>query len=102
MVGKKSNCKLFSKIWRGGNSSDYAKQMRAKQTLKGYYGNVGEKKFRAYYMEELDVLIGILHKFGIDLIGRERRHTFGAFFFKSHADPDVGVDVIGIFPFFSG
>src|SRR5699024_11434751 len=31
---------------RGGNSSDYAKQMRAKQTLKGYYGNVGEKKFR--------------------------------------------------------
>ena len=36
---------------RGGNSSDYAKQMRAKQTLKGYYGNIGEKKFRAYYME---------------------------------------------------
>ena len=36
---------------RGGNSSDYAKQMRAKQTLKGYYGNVGEKKFRAYYLE---------------------------------------------------
>ena len=36
---------------RGGNSSDYAKQMRAKQTLKGYYGNIGEKKFRAYYLE---------------------------------------------------
>ena len=36
---------------RGGNSSDYAKQMRAKQTLKGYYGNIGEKKFRKYYIE---------------------------------------------------
>ncbi len=36
---------------RGGNTSDYAKQMRAKQTLKGYYGNVGEKKFVAYYKE---------------------------------------------------
>ena len=36
---------------RGGNNSDYAKQMRAKQTLKGYYGNIGEKKFHAYYAE---------------------------------------------------
>ena len=32
---------------RGSSSSDYAKQMRAKQTLKGYYGNIGEKKFHA-------------------------------------------------------
>ncbi|MDR1338080.1 MAG: 30S ribosomal protein S4 [Rickettsiales bacterium] len=36
---------------RNGNQTDYAKQMRAKQTLKGYYGNVGEKKFHAYYTE---------------------------------------------------
>lgn len=36
---------------RGGNQSDYAKQHRAKQTLKGYYGNVGEKKFHKYYDE---------------------------------------------------
>ena len=37
---------------RGGSSSDYAKQMRAKQTLKGYYGNIGEKKFRANQLFE--------------------------------------------------
>ena len=54
---------------RGGNSSDYAKQMRAKQTLKGYYGNIGEKKFRAYYLEASnmrgdtpDNLIGLLER----------------------------------------
>ncbi|MBR6598515.1 MAG: 30S ribosomal protein S4 [Alphaproteobacteria bacterium] len=54
---------------RGGNSSDYAKQMRAKQTLKGYYGNIGEKKFRAYYLEAANMkgdtpenLIGLLER----------------------------------------
>ena len=54
---------------RGGNSSDYAKQMRAKQTLKGYYGNIGEKKFHAYYAEAdnmrgdtPDNLIGLLER----------------------------------------
>jgi small subunit ribosomal protein S4 len=36
---------------RGGTNSDYAKQHKAKQTLKGYYGNVGEKKFHRYYAE---------------------------------------------------
>lgn len=40
---------------RGGNQTDYAKQMKAKQTLKGYYGNVGEKKFVAYYKEASDM-----------------------------------------------
>lgn len=34
---------------RGGNNSDYAKQHKAKQMLKGYYGNIGEKKFHKYY-----------------------------------------------------
>lgn len=54
---------------RGASSSDYAKQMRAKQTLKGYYGNVGEKKFHAYYAEANnmkgdtpDNLIGLLER----------------------------------------
>ena len=54
---------------RGASSSDYAKQMRAKQTLKGYYGNVGEKKFHAYYAEAdnmkgdtPDNLIGLLER----------------------------------------
>jgi small subunit ribosomal protein S4 len=32
-----------------GNLSDYGKQLRAKQLLKGYYGNIGEKKFHKYY-----------------------------------------------------
>ncbi|MBN1325226.1 MAG: 30S ribosomal protein S4 [Alphaproteobacteria bacterium] len=54
---------------RGGNQSDYAKQMKAKQTLKGYYGNVGEKKFRAYYLEASNMkgdtpqnMIGLLER----------------------------------------
>ena len=54
---------------RGASSSDYAKQMRAKQTLKGYYGNIGEKKFHAYYAEAdnmkgdtPDNLIGLLER----------------------------------------
>jgi small subunit ribosomal protein S4 len=54
---------------RGGSTSDYAKQMRAKQTLKGYYGNVGEKKFHAYYAEAANMkgnaaqnLIGLLER----------------------------------------
>ncbi|MBN1281841.1 MAG: 30S ribosomal protein S4, partial [Alphaproteobacteria bacterium] len=54
---------------RGGNSSDYAKQMKAKQTLKGYYGNIGEKKFRAYYLEASNMkgdtpqnMIGLLER----------------------------------------
>lgn len=54
---------------RGGNQSDYAKQHRAKQTLKGYYGNVGEKKFSAYYDEAVNMkgdtpnnMIGLLER----------------------------------------
>jgi small subunit ribosomal protein S4 len=31
--------------------SDFGTQLRAKQKMKGYYGNIGEKKFRAYYEE---------------------------------------------------
>lgn len=54
---------------RGGNSSDYAKQHRAKQMLKGYYGNIGEKKFHRYYKEASNMrgdtpqnLIGLLER----------------------------------------
>ena len=54
---------------RGSSSSDYAKQMRAKQTLKGYYGNIGEKKFHKYYAEADNMrgdtpenLIGLLER----------------------------------------
>ena len=31
--------------------SDFGTQLRAKQKLKGYYGNIGEKQFRRYYAE---------------------------------------------------
>ncbi len=31
--------------------SDYGTQLMAKQKLKGYYGNIGERQFRRYYQE---------------------------------------------------
>ena len=31
--------------------SDYGVQLMAKQKLKGYYGNIGEKQFRKYFAE---------------------------------------------------
>lgn len=34
-----------------GKLSDYGLQLQAKQTLKGYYGNIGEKQFIRYYKE---------------------------------------------------
>ena len=47
--------------------SDYGNQLTAKQTLKGYYGNIGEKQFRRYYDEANrrrgdtgEILVGLL------------------------------------------
>lgn len=47
--------------------SDYGKQLQAKQKLKGYYGNIGERAFHRYYEEALrrkgdnsEILIGLL------------------------------------------
>ena len=34
---------------RRGKVSDFGIQLRAKQKLKGYYGNLSEKQFRSYY-----------------------------------------------------
>ena len=34
---------------RRGKLSDYGTQLMAKQKLKGYYGNIGEKQFRTYF-----------------------------------------------------
>jgi len=34
-----------------GKLSDYGVQLQAKQKLKGYYGNIGEKQFHKYYQE---------------------------------------------------
>lgn len=52
---------------RGGKLSDFGQQLMAKQKLKGYYGNIGERQFRKYYKEALRLsgdtsqnLIGLL------------------------------------------
>lgn len=52
---------------RKGKLSDFGIQLRAKQKLKGYYGNITEKQFRRYYAEAVrrkgdtgENLIGIL------------------------------------------
>ena len=54
---------------RKGELSDFGTQLRAKQKLKGYYGNISEKQFRGYYHEALRLkgdsgenLIGLLER----------------------------------------
>jgi small subunit ribosomal protein S4 len=54
---------------RKGKLSDFGTQLRAKQKLKGYYGNISEKQFRGYYQEALRLkgdsgenLIGLLER----------------------------------------
>ena len=38
---------------RKSKPTDYGVQLMAKQKLKGYYGNIGEKQFRRYYQEAM-------------------------------------------------
>ena len=52
---------------RKGKPSDFGVQLRAKQKLKGYYGNISEKQFRRIYAEAVrqrgdtsEKLIGLL------------------------------------------
>ncbi len=54
---------------RKGKLSDFGTQLRAKQKLKGYYGNITEKQFRRYYGEATRMrgdsgenLIGLLER----------------------------------------
>jgi small subunit ribosomal protein S4 len=54
---------------RKGKLSDYGVQLRAKQKLKGYYGDISEKQFRAVYTEAIRLrgdsganLIGLLER----------------------------------------
>jgi small subunit ribosomal protein S4 len=54
---------------RKGKLSDYGVQLRAKQKLKGYYGNISEKHFRGIYEEAIRLkgdsgahLIGLLER----------------------------------------
>ncbi|MFM2444575.1 MAG: ribosomal protein [Pseudomonadota bacterium] len=54
---------------RKGKMSDFGTQLRAKQKLKGYYGNISEKQFRKYYQEAIrmkgdsgDNMVGLLER----------------------------------------
>jgi small subunit ribosomal protein S4 len=54
---------------RKGKLSDFGTQLKAKQKLKGYYGNISEKQFRSYYQESVRLrgdsganLIGLLER----------------------------------------
>ena len=54
---------------RAGKLSDFGQQLRAKQKLKGYYGNIGERHFRRLYAEAVRLkgstsehLIGLLER----------------------------------------
>ncbi len=54
---------------RKGKLSDYGVQLRAKQKLRGYYGNISEKQFRAIYAEAIRLkgdsganMIGLLER----------------------------------------
>jgi small subunit ribosomal protein S4 len=54
---------------RKGKISDFGTQLRAKQKLKGYYGNISEKQFRRYSAEAIrlkgdsgEQLIGLLER----------------------------------------
>jgi small subunit ribosomal protein S4 len=54
---------------RKGKLSDFGTQLKAKQKLKGYYGNISEKQFRKYYAEAIRLrgdssahLVGLLER----------------------------------------
>ena len=54
---------------RKGKMSDFGTQLKAKQKLKGYYGNISERQFRKYYAEAIrmkgdsgDNMIGLLER----------------------------------------
>jgi small subunit ribosomal protein S4 len=54
---------------RKSKTSDFGNQLKAKQKLKGYYGNISEKQFRKYYAEAIRMkgdasanLIGLLER----------------------------------------
>src|SRR3974377_1166031 len=54
---------------RKGKLSDYGIQLRAKQKLRGYYGNISERQFRGIYQEAIRMkgdsgahMIGLLER----------------------------------------
>jgi small subunit ribosomal protein S4 len=54
---------------RKGKATDFGTQLKAKQKLKGYYGNISERQFHGYYVEAIRMkgdssanLIGLLER----------------------------------------
>ena len=54
---------------RKGKATDFGTQLKAKQKVKGYYGNISERQFHKYYQEALRLkgdssahLIGLLER----------------------------------------
>jgi small subunit ribosomal protein S4 len=54
---------------RKGKATDFGTQLKAKQKLKGYYGNISERQFHRYYVEAIRMkgdssanLIGLLER----------------------------------------
>src|ERR1700691_552593 len=54
---------------RKGKASDFGTQLKAKQKVKGYYGNISERQFHKYYQEAIRLkgdsganLIGLLER----------------------------------------
>src|SRR5438309_9824207 len=83
---------------RKGKLSDYGVQLRAKQKLKGYYGNISEKHFRRIYAEATRLkgdngahLIGLLERRLDALIYRAKLGptVFAARQFISHGHVNV-------------
>ena len=78
---------------RSGKLSDFGEQLRAKQKLKGYYGNITEKQFRKVYEEAVrlkgstsELIIGLLER-RLDAVVYRAKFVptvFGARQFVSH------------------
>ena len=67
-----------------GKLSDYGVQLRAKQKLKGYYGDISEKQFRGIYQEA----IRLRGDSGAHLIGLLERRL-DAFIYRSKFVPTI-------------
>lgn len=90
---------------RRGKPTDYGIQLMAKQKLKGYYGNIGEKQFRRYYKEAVRLrgdtgqnLIGLLERRLDAVIYRAKfvPTVFAARQFVNHKHVTVNGQVVNI------
>jgi small subunit ribosomal protein S4 len=83
---------------RKGKMSNFGTQLRAKQKLKGYYGNISERQFRALYAEAIRLqgdssenLIGLLERRLASVVYRSKlvSTVFAARQFVSHGHVKV-------------